>query len=158
MPLTRRTALLFLILAACLAACSSGPRKRVFPPSASVQQLAILDGNDGWKLQFRVQNFSNVPHTISALRVQILIEGEAAATLERKPNLIVGPQGADIEEFVFAPSIPAQTRLAAALADGRSVRYELLGDLESSAPDKRRDSLRFEGQLWPVPGLPGVLR
>src|SRR5690606_6719807 len=128
------------------------------PPSASVQQLAILDGNDSWKLQFRVQNFSNVPHTISALRVQILIEGEAAATLERKPNLIVGPQGADIEEFVFAPSIPAQTRLAAALADGRSVRYELLGDLESSAPDKRRDSLRFEGQLWPVPGLPGVLR
>ncbi len=158
MPLAHRTALLFLAFAACLAACSSGPRKRVFPPNASVQQLAILEGNGGWKLQLRLQNFSNVPHTISAIRAQLLIEGEAAATLERAPNLVVGPQGADIEEFVLAPSIPAQTRMAAALADGRSVRYELRGDLESSAPDKRRDSLRFEGQLWPVPGLPGVLR
>lgn len=158
MLLTRRTALLFLILATCLAACSSGPRKRVFPPSASVQQLAILEDNGGWQLQLRVQNFSNVPHTISSIRMKVLIEGEAATTLDRKPNLIVGPQGADIEDFVFAPSIPAQTRLAAALADGRSVRYELVGDLESSAPDKRRDSVRFEGQLWPVPGLPGVLR
>ncbi|MEZ5546097.1 MAG: hypothetical protein R3F10_13055 [Lysobacteraceae bacterium] len=158
MPASRRAALLCLILAACLAACSGGPPKRVYPPSASVQELSILEGNGGWKLNLRMQNFSNVPHTISAIKAQFLIEGEVAATLDRAPNLIISPQGADIEEFSFSPSISAQTHMAAALADGRSVRYELRGDLESSAPDKRRDSLKFEGQLWPVPGLPGVLR
>jgi len=158
MPRTLRVVLLLLSLA-LLAACGGTPHKKlVFPPSASVQELAILPGNGGWKLKLRLQSFSNVPHTISTVKAKLSIEGVTAATLERSPNLTIGPKGVEIEEIVFKPAVAAQTRIAAALSEGRSAMYELSGELVSSEPDKRNDSFKFEGQLWPVPGLSGVLR
>ncbi len=153
-----RAALVLLTLILLSACSSGGPRKHVFPPSASVQELSILPGSDGWKLQLRLQNFSNVPHTISTVRTTLSIEGVNATSLDRTPNLTIAPKGVEIEEILFKPSIAAQTRIAAALSDGGSVKYELAGELVSSAPDKRNDTFKFEGQLWPVPGLPGVLR
>ena len=49
-----------------LAACGSGPAKRVSAPTASVQELAVqADGS--WRLLVRVQNFSNVSMTFDLL-------------------------------------------------------------------------------------------
>ena len=146
-----------LILALTLAACGSGPRKRIFPPTASIQELQVQDDGQ-WRVQLRIQSFSNVPHTVAALSAQLRIGGAQAATLELAPNLTIGPQNAEIEELLLTPSGEAAARIAAALAAGRSVTYALDGTLTSTAPDKRRDEFTFEGQLWPVPGLPGVLR
>ena len=146
-----------LILALTLAACGSGPRKRIFPPTASIQELQVQDDGQ-WRVQLRIQRFSNVPHTVAALSAQLRIGGAQAATLELAPNLTIGPQNAEIEELLLTPSGEAAARIAAALAAGRSVTYALDGTLTSTAPDKRRDDFSFEGQLWPQPGLPGVLR
>ncbi|HPA02346.1 MAG TPA: hypothetical protein PLK29_09040 [Chiayiivirga sp.] len=146
-----------LILALTLAACGSGPRKRIFPPTASIQELQVQDDGQ-WRVQLRIQSFSNVPHTVAALSAQLRIGGAQAATLELAPNLTIGPQNAEIEELLLTPSGEAAARIAAALAAGRSVTYALDGTLTSTAPDKRRDDFSFEGQLWPQPGLPGVLR
>jgi hypothetical protein len=60
--------LLLLGLIALLSACGggSGVRERIFPPSASVQELAI--GSDGrWTLKLRLQNFSNVSMRIDSV-------------------------------------------------------------------------------------------
>ncbi len=157
--MSRHTAsLLFvLLLALLLAACSSGPRKRIFPPTASIQELAVqADGN--WQLQLRIQSFSNVPHTVSAVSARLMVAGVDAGTLELVPAVAIGPQSAEVEDVLLTPSVDAAAHLAAALDAGRSVAYTLQGTLTSTAPDKRRDEFRFDGQLWPMPGLPGVLR
>src|SRR5690606_26124638 len=51
-----------LLCALLLTACSGGGvRKRVFPPSASVQEV-VVEADGRWRLALRLQNFSNVPH------------------------------------------------------------------------------------------------
>lgn len=155
----RRTAffLIPLVLMALLTACSSGPRKRIFAPTASIQELAVQpDGQ--WQVRVRIQSFSNVPHTVSELSAQLRIDGIDAATLNVSPAVAIGPQSAEVEDLVISPAAQAATRVTAALASGRRVDYALRGTLVSTDPDRRRDEFTFEGQLWPVPGLPGVLR
>lgn len=146
-----------LVLALTLAACSSGPRKRIFPPTASIQELHVT-AEGQWRVQLRIQSFSNVPHTVSALSARLRVGGVEAAILQLAPELTIGPQNAEVEELLLTPSADAAARVSAALDAGRSVTYALDGTLTSTAPDKRRDDFTFEGQLWPQPGLPGVLR
>mgnify|MGYP007112262981 CR=1 FL=1 len=150
-------AILVAVVALVLSACSSGPRKRVFPPSASVQELAV-QADGGWRLRLRIQSFSNVPHTVSELSAQLLVDGLPAATLQVAPAVAIGPQSAEVEDVVLTPAPDAAARVSAVLESRRSVRYELRGSLTSTLPDRRRDDFVFEGQLWPVPGLSGVLR
>lgn len=157
MPRHAAFLLSILVLALFLAACSSGPRKRIFPPTASIQELhATAEGP--WRVQLRIQSFSNVPHTVSTLSARLRIGGVEAATLQLAPELTIGPQNAEVEEILLTPSPDAAARVNEALVAGRSVSYVLSGTLTSTAPDKRRDDFTFEGQLWPQPGLPGVLR
>ncbi|MCX7555664.1 hypothetical protein OS187_02305 [Xanthomonadaceae bacterium JHOS43] len=155
-----RKAAFFLIpiaLLALLMACSSGPRKRIFPPTASVQELTVqADGR--WQVRLRLQSFSNVPHTVSEVSAQLRVDGIDAATLALSPTVAIGPQNAEIEDIIVTPSPGAAARVQAALDGGRRVDYVLNGTLVSTEPDRRRDLFNFDGQLWPVPGLPGVLR
>ncbi len=155
----RRTALLLIpvFLMSLLAACSNGPRKRIFAPTASIQELAVQpDGQ--WQIRVRIQSFSNVPHTVSELSAQLRIDGIDAATLKFSPAVSIGPQSAEVEDLTMSPAADAAARVKAALESGRRVDYALNGTLVSTEPDRRRDEFTFEGQLWPVPGLPGVLR
>lgn len=155
----RRTAffLIPILLLTLLAACSSGPRKRIFAPTASIQELAVqADGQ--WQVRVRIQSFSNVPHTVSELTATLRIDGIDAATLNVSPAVAIGPQSAEVEDLLIAPATDAAARVTAALESGRRVDYALNGTLVSTEPNRRRDAFTFEGQLWPVPGLPGVLR
>lgn len=155
----RRTALLLIpvLLMSLLAACSSGPRKRIFAPTASIQELVVQpDGQ--WQVRVRIQSFSNVPHTVSELSARLRIDGIDAAAITFSPAVSIGPQSAEVEDLTLSPAAEATARVNAALASGRRVEYALSGTLVSSDPDRRRDEFTFEGQLWPVPGLPGVLR
>jgi len=157
MPRHAAFLLSILVLALSLAACSSGPRKRIFPPTASIQELHVT-AEGQWRVQLRIQSFSNVPHTVSALSARLRVGGMEAATVQLAPALTIGPQSAEVEDLILTPSPDAAARVNEALAAGRSVTYALSGTLTSTAPDKRRDDFTFEGQLWPQPGLPGVLR
>lgn len=145
------------LAAIALAACSNAPPKRIFPPTASIQQLtAEPDGQ--WLLHVRIQSFSNVPHTVSGLDAQLRIDGIDAAHLQLSPGFAIGPQSAEVEEIRITPGAEAASRVQAALDSGRRVDYHLQGTLTSSEPKKRSDAFSFDGQLWPAPGLPGVLR
>ena len=152
-----RTCLVLAAVSLALTACSKGPPKRVFPPTASIQQLTVQNSGQ-WELHVRVQSFSNVPHTVSDLSAQLHIDGLEAGSVKLGPDITIGPQSAEIEAFVLQPSTEAASRIAKALESNRSATYQLRGTLTSNHPDKRRDNFQFEGQLWPVPGLTGVLR
>ncbi|MBB5207305.1 hypothetical protein [Chiayiivirga flava] len=141
-----------------LSACGGGgPRKRVFPPAASVQELTVLpDGT--WSLAVRLQNFSNVSQRFASIDAALRIGGHEAGAIRGTPDLTVGPESVEIVVVTLAPSPDATAAVRAALDARRSVRYALAGDIASSEPDRRRDDFIHESQLTPVPGLSGVLR
>jgi hypothetical protein len=142
---------------AVLAACSGAPPKRIFPPTASIQQITAQDDGQ-WLLSIRIQSFSNVPQTIADLSGTLRIDGLEAGTVQLSPQVSIGPQNVEVEELRMTPTEAARAKVTAALESSRSVSYTLNGTLVSSEPSKRRDDFSFDGQLWPAPGLPGVLR
>src|SRR5262249_28059787 len=132
-----------------------GPPKSVFPPRASVQELAERpDGS--WKLQLRLQNYSFVSMTFDRVEGRLEVGGNPAGEVIATPKLRVGPNSADIVEATLKPS-PAAAKAVAALQGGGSVRYRLAGRIATSDPTRNQE-YTFEGVLGPVPGLPGVLR
>lgn len=136
--------ILVIILLALLSACSSGPVKRISPPTASVQELSMAaDGQ--WQLSLRLQNFSNVPMTFDRLDAILTINGEEAGRIESALNLDIPGGNADIFQAGLTPSQTLPT-LSGQLA------YELKGHIRSSDPKK---SYPFErsSQLMPAPGL-----
>lgn len=158
--MTHRTVVWLVLLCAfaLLSACGGGgPRKRVFPPNASVQELVVAaDGS--WTLALRLQNFSNVTQRFDNLSATLQVGGVEAGTLQVRPDLAVGPESVEIFSVQLAPSPAAAQAVRDALAARRSVRYALEGEITSIEPDKRRDDFSFDSQLTPIPGLDGVLR
>lgn len=144
------------LLALLLAACSSGPPKRVFPPQASLQELRVQpDGR--WSASIRIQNFSTVPMRFSSFDATLEINGGEAARIVLDPGLSIGPGSNELVTHVFQPSAAAAAAVDAALANRRNVRYALSGRIATSEP-KTDNPFDYQSGLDPVPGLTGVLR
>lgn len=143
-----------------LAACASGPPRRVSEPAASVQQLTVrADG--GWSVDLRLQNYSSLPMRFAQVNLQLAVSGEAAGALVAQPGVNVGPESADVVTVSLSPSSAARIRMADALAAGRGIDYTLDGTLDAAPEDRSRARsypIKRSSQLSPVPGLPGVLR
>ena len=152
--------LLVASLMALLAACSSGPPRRVSEPAASIQQLTVqADGR--WSIELRLQNYSSIPMRFENVSFDFKVGDEAAGTLATQPALTIGPESADVVTVAFDPSANARLWLAGMLADGRGIGYRLEGTVSAAPADrgKARDyKTKRDSQLSPVPGLPGVLR
>src|SRR3546814_2748340 len=87
---------LFLATAAALllAACSSGPVRRVFEPSASIQQLTVrADGS--WSVDLRLQNYSSIPMRFGAISLDMKLGDPEAGTLQGNAGISNGPDSAD---------------------------------------------------------------
>jgi hypothetical protein len=152
--------LFFLTLAMLmLAGCTRGDgvRERVFPPTASIQELVQREGGS-WTLRLRLQNFSNVGMRMDALQAQLRLAGSDAGGVTLQPGVIVPPQSAEVVETTLVVSAATAAAVRAALDAGRSVPYALEGSIRSSEPRRRNDEFTFESQLNAVPGLAGVLR
>ena len=144
------------LLALLLAACSSGPPKRVFPPQASLQELRVQpDGR--WSASIRIQNFSTVPMRFSSLDATLTINGGEAARIVLDPGLSIGPGSNELVTHVFQPSAAARAAVDAAVANRGKVRYALTGRIATSEP-KTDNPFDYQSGLDPVPGLAGVLR
>lgn len=151
--------LLLAVMATALAACSSGKPRRLYPPTASIQQIDVrADGS--WDIALRVQNFSNVGMRIARIEAQLLLGGEAAGRIDEQPGVIAPAGSAEILSLRMQPTPAARARVAAVLAasDRRSVGYALEGTIHSSEPTSRHDAFEFASALAPVPGLPDTLR
>ena len=147
----------FAVFSLCLllAACSSGPPRRVYPPQATVQELRVQpDGRIAATL--RIQNFSTVPMTFNRLQATLTLAGTEAARIDIDPSLTVGPGSNELVKHEFAPTPAVKAALDAAFAGSRSVRYALAGRIADS--EGRDDEFTYDSALDPVPGLTGVLR
>ncbi|HEX5756310.1 MAG TPA: LEA type 2 family protein [Arenimonas sp.] len=153
MPLIRILSLLALSL--LLAACASGPPKRIFPPQASIQELRVDGAN--WQLDLRIRNFSTIALTYEHLDGELLINGQQAARFSLQPALTIGPGSAEIFSHPLQASAAAQAAVAAAMAQRHSLSYRIVGRIRSAEPRREHD-YEFESALDPVPGLSGVLR
>jgi hypothetical protein len=135
-----------------LAGCG-GPTKNVFPPRASIQQLT-MQADGSWKLQLRLQNFSDVSMTFAKVDAKIEIAGNAAGSISVSPAMRIGPDSADVAEVELKPTPAAAQAVATKNVD---VRYKMSGTIVISDPAGEHP-YTFEGSLSPVPGLIGVLR
>ena len=148
-------ALAFLMLA-LVAACASGPPKRVYPPQASLQELRVqADGQ--WVAQVRIQNFSTVPMRFSRLEATLSVNGQQASRISLDPGLSVGPGSNELVQHVFTPAAGPKAAVDQALASRRAVRYQLSGRIASSEPATDHP-FEYQSALDPVPGLTGILR
>ena len=156
----RRFLVAAVALAARLAACSSGPPRRISEPAASIQQLAVqADGR--WSVSLRLQNYSSIPMRFETVELQLEVDGQAAGVLHETPALEIGPESADVISVDFDPASAARMLLADALAAGRGVGYVLEGSIEATPIDRgsgRSYRVKRSSALSPTPGLPGVLR
>lgn len=149
-------------LASCallLAACASGPVRRVSEPSARIQQLTVLaDGS--WSAELRVENFSSIAMRFDSLRLAIEVGDQEAGTLAAQPTLTIGPESADVVTVTLAPSVAAKLKVADALARNKGLDYRLDGTITATPDAERQREYRIErnSALSPAPGLPGVLR
>jgi len=146
---------LALALIALVAGCG-GPRKRINPPAASVQELAVLPSGQ-WRLVLRLQNFSSVPMQFDRLQARLQVGGQDAGQLTLAPALNVGPEAADITTTTITPSLAGKVAVASALAAGQALPYQLSGTITSHEP-AREDEFHYQSALNPAPGLTGVLR
>lgn len=137
-------------------ACSSGPKKRVNPPRASIQQLAVqADGS--WQLSVRLQNFSNVSTAFASVGAKLVIGGQDAGQVVLSPGITVGPESADVVLTRLTPALGAKLAVASALSSGQSTAYSLSGTIATSDP-KGSYNFSYDSTLNPAPGLNGVLR
>lgn len=142
-----------------LAACSSGPVKRVSQPAASIQQLTV--GSDGtWSIDLRLQNFSSMPMRFDKATLALEVGGQAAGELQATPAISIGPESADVVTVSFAPNVGAKLVLADSLASRRSVAYSLKGSVDAVPDGAKSRNFEVDAQntLTPTPGLDGVLR
>lgn len=149
-----------LLFAALLSACSTGPVRRVSEPAASIQQLTV-DANGNWSVDLRLQNYSSIAMRFEQLSLEMEVGGTPAGTLEAAPQLQISRESADVVTVALAPSAQAKLLLADALATGRGASYRLEGSISAVPTDRgsvREYTIRRDGALSPMPGLPGVLR
>ena len=142
-----------------LAACGSGPVKRVSEPAAGIQQLTVrADGR--WDVVVRLDNFSSVPMRFTDANLDIAFDNGAAAKLKAQPGISIGPESADVFTATLTPLPEGRARLATALADGQGLNYTLGGTVGAGPEDAKSRNYKIERKsaLSPVPGLPGVLR
>jgi hypothetical protein len=142
---------------AMLAACSGGGvRKEINPPRASLQQLTVqADGQ--WRLDVRLQNFSNVPTSFDSVTAKLSFGGQDAGTITLNPAITIGPDSADVVSATLRPALGAKLIVASALAAGQSARYVLSGTIVTGDP-KGNYEFNFDSTLNPAPGLNGVMR
>ena len=151
--------LLSISMIALLAACGSGPVRRVSEPAARIQQLTVQP-NGNWSVELRPENFSSVPMRFDAVDIAVAVADQAAGTLRAQPGVTIGPESADVITVALQPSAGAKLAVADALSGGKSLAYALTGKVDATPDERSQRSFEIKriSALSPAPGLPGVLR
>lgn len=147
------------LLCLLLAACSSGPVRRVSPPAASIQQLTV-NADGSWAVDLRLQNYSSIPMRFTQVNLAITVGDHAAGTLQGAPQISIGPESADVVTLPFQPTSEGRIVVADALAGRRPLGYTLKGTIDATPDEAKSRSFPVDSRntLNPVPGLDGVLR
>ncbi|HET9031796.1 MAG TPA: hypothetical protein VFN25_02710 [Dokdonella sp.] len=139
-----RNVLALMVVSFFLASCGSGPVKRVSPPTASIQELSVRpDGS--WHLRIRVQNFSNVSMTFSAIDAKLEIADSEVGSITLPLKLDIPGESADVFETDMIP-------LSSTRPQAGDFAYRLHGKISSSEP-KGNFNFERKSRLSPAPGL-----
>jgi hypothetical protein len=149
----------WLLVVTLLASCSGrsgnlGMIRRVNPPVASIQQLALRD-DGSWHLVLRLNNFSTVPMRFVLVESRLWIDGADAGHFELSPAMQVPRLNAEVQDLEFEPAPAA--RAAFEDAAGRGFSYRLEGSIRTEEPGGNFP-FYYDGRLTPVPGRPGEFR
>jgi hypothetical protein len=143
------------IALAALAGCGP-PAHPINPPNASIQQLdALADGR--WKVQIRIENFSDKTVHYAQLKADLRVGGVAAASIDMNPDFDIPGLNADVVEATLTPSADARKAFATDSKEPGGAPYELKGTITIPAADK---DFKFEhkSRLSPVPGIANEYR
>jgi hypothetical protein len=139
-----------MIALSALAGCGS-PTHPINPPNASIQQLETLpDGR--WKIQIRLENFSDKTVHYSTFKATLRVGGVPAADLSLNPDMDIPGENADVVETTFIPSADATRAFNTDVKEPSGVSYELRGTINIPAAEKE---FKFDhsSRLSPVPGI-----
>ena len=144
-----------------LVACGP-PRKSVFAPALSIQQLKVLP-NGQWDLTVRIQNNSYGAMDFTAIDGQLQIADEVPlrlhSTTERNIPALVG----DVITIEVLPTDAMSKLLASTATQGSagSLAYSVRG-IATATPEQEKSARTFEfagkDRLSPVPGIAGTFR
>lgn len=152
---------LLVLLGAGLIACGP-PKKSVFPPTLSIQQLQVLP-NGQWRLTLRIQNNSYGEMDFGSLDGQLqiakLVPVRLHATFKRDIPELAG----DVIQLDLLPTAAMSQALQAVAGKGSAgtVGYRISGSTSAKPEqEKRARDFNFDGNAWisPVPGIPHTWR
>ncbi|HET8764961.1 MAG TPA: hypothetical protein VFM52_07045 [Rhodanobacter sp.] len=149
------------VLALVLAACGQ-PRKSVFPPTLSVQQLAVQP-NGTWRLTLRIQNNSYGGMDFTTLDGQLQIAELVPLRLHTAFERDIPAFASDVVPLDVVPTPEMAKALAAIASKGSagSLAYRIDGTtLAKPEQEKKPRDFHFSGHDWlsPVPGIANTYR
>lgn len=141
---------LLLLLAGC-----AGSRQHVFPPDASLQQLAASE--EGWQLAVRLHNYSfEAILKFEHIEASLTVDGKPAGHINSALEMSIPGLSADVAHLSLQPSPEAVKALTA----GKPIAYHLEGSIVATPEERSQSTYEFsrDGWLSPVPGKPGTWR
>jgi len=143
------------IALAALAGCGP-PIHPINPPNASIQQLDVLaDGR--WKVQIRLENFSDKTVHYAAFKAALRVGGVDAANIDLNPDMDIPGENADVVETTLTLSADARKAFAADIKEPGGAPYEIKGTINIPVAGK---DFKFEhkSRLSPAPGIANQYR
>ncbi|AND71245.1 hypothetical protein ATSB10_37910 [Dyella thiooxydans] len=149
------------VLALGLVACGP-PRKSVFPPAVSIQQLQVQPGG-GWHLTVRIQNNSYGEMDFTSLEGTLQVAQLEPVRLHGTFKRDIPALSGDVVDIDVLPTSQMTAALAAVAAKGSagSLAYRVSGTARAKPEqEKQARDFDFSGNDWlsPVPGIPGTFR
>lgn len=150
-----------LSLALLLIACGP-PRKSVFPPTLSIQQLVLQPGG-AWRLTVRIQNNSYDAMDFTSLDAQLAMAGSVPVRVHGNFGRDIPALAGDIVRLDVLPTPAMSQALASSAAKGSAgaLPYTLSGRVRARPEqDDAPREFDFAGRDWlsPVPGIANTWR
>ena len=161
MRLARSMPLLAVVFASLLVACGP-PKKSVFPPTVTIQQMHAAPGQP-WTLVLRVSNNSYGEMDFKDFQAHLRIADLPLVDLAQAVDLEVPAIAADVVEVQLTPTATMRAALAAVAAKGSagSLAYAIEGTMTAKPEqEKAPRSFAFQAHDWlsPVPGIADTYR
>ncbi|HEV2622762.1 MAG TPA: hypothetical protein VGU65_11820 [Frateuria sp.] len=148
--------IVLLSLAVALIACGP-PRKSVFPPTLSIQQLSLTPGG-AWRLTVRIQNNSYGGMDFTELDGQLAMADSVPVRVHGSFDRDIPAFAGDVVQIDVLPTAAMSKALAASAAKGSAgaLSYTLSGSVRAKPEqEKAARDFDFSGKDWlsPVPGI-----